>query len=140
MPQTDIDPLRARYEAIGRRDWDAVFRDVHPDFVLQTPDRGLGPGTYRGREEAGQAFEDFFEPFEEVTAEPQEFFERDDRIVVFFLLRSQPKGSSAVVEIRVGHLWTMRDGKAARLEIFPEREKALEAGGLSVQDAHADSS
>jgi hypothetical protein len=29
----------------------------------------------------------------------------------------------------------MRDGKAARLEIFPEREKALEAAGLSEQDA-----
>jgi hypothetical protein len=34
------------------------------------------------------------------------------------------------VEIRAGHVWTMRDGKAARLEIFPEREKALESIGL----------
>jgi ketosteroid isomerase-like protein len=47
-------------------------------------------------------------------------------------------GGSAVVEIRAGHLWTMRDGKAARLEIFPEREKALEAAGVSEQGAHHD--
>jgi hypothetical protein len=47
-----------------------------------------------------------------------------------FLMRSRPKGSSAVVEIRAGRLWTMRQGKAARLEIFPERAKALKAAGL----------
>jgi hypothetical protein len=32
-----------------------------------------------------------------------------------------------MVEIRAGHVWTMRDGKPARLEVFPEREKALAA-------------
>jgi hypothetical protein len=44
-----------------------------------------------------------------------------------FVLRTRPRGSSAMVEIRVGHLWTIRDGKLASLEIFPEREKALQA-------------
>jgi hypothetical protein len=29
------------------------------------------------------------------------------------------------------HLWTMRDGKAARCEAFPVRELGLEAVGLS---------
>jgi hypothetical protein len=49
--------------------------------------------------------------------------------VVFFLQRSRPKGSSAMVEVRAGHLWTMRDGMAVSCEIFPQREKALEAAG-----------
>jgi hypothetical protein len=46
-------------------------------------------------------------------------------------LRSRPAGSRAEVEIRAAHVWTMRDGRATRLEIFPRREKALEAAGLS---------
>ena len=71
-----------------------------------------------------------FAPYEEVLVEPQEFFDRGDRIAVYFLQRCRPRGSSAAVEIRAGHVWTMRDGKAARLEIFPEREKALESIGL----------
>jgi ketosteroid isomerase-like protein len=29
------------------------------------------------------------------------------------------------------NVWTMRDGKAARCEVFPVREEALEAVGLS---------
>jgi hypothetical protein len=32
----------------------------------------------------------------------------------------------------------MRGGKAMGLEIFPRREKALEAAGLADQDGHAD--
>jgi ketosteroid isomerase-like protein len=138
VSKAEIETLRLAYEAICRGDWDDVFRDAQPDFELKTPDRSPFPGTFRGREEASRAFEDFFEPFEEVIVEPQEFFEHGNRIVVFFLQRARPKGSSAVVEIRAGHLWTMHDGKAARCEIFPEREKALEAARLSTQDARSE--
>jgi ketosteroid isomerase-like protein len=100
---------------------------VHPDFELRPPDWGPEAGTVRGPDAARGAFADFFEPYDEVVVEPQQFFERGDRIVVFFLQRSRPRGSSAMVEIQAGHLWTMRDGKAAGLQIFPAREKALEA-------------
>jgi hypothetical protein len=54
------------------------------------------------------------------------------------LQRARPLGSSAYVERRAAHLWTMRGGKAMGLEIFPRREKALEAAGLADQDGHAD--
>lgn len=125
-----VETLRALYEAMGRQDWEDVFRDVHPEFELKTPNRFLGTRLYRGREEATRALEDFFGPFEEVLVEPEEFFDHGDRIAVFFLQRARPRGSSAVVELRAGHLWTLRDGKAVRLEIFPQRERALEAAAL----------
>lgn len=130
MSQADIETLRASYESISRGDWDAAFRDGHQDFELKTADRMTRPGTYRGPEEVRRFFEDLLEPFEEVVIEPEQFFERGDRIVVFVLLRSRPRGSSATLEIRIGHLWTMRDGKPAGLELFPVREEALEALGL----------
>jgi ketosteroid isomerase-like protein len=130
MSEADIETLRIGYEAVGRGDWDAATRFAHPEFELQTADRAVNPGTYRGPEEVRRFFEDLFEPFEEVVLEPEEFFERGDQIVVFVLTRFRPTGSSAVVENRIGHLWTMREGKAMRLEIFPRREDALEAIGL----------
>jgi ketosteroid isomerase-like protein len=127
MSRADIETLRAEYEAFSRRDWDAAFSEAHPDFELRPPESGPEAATVRGPDAARRAFADFFEPYDEVAVEPQQFFERGDRIVVFFLQRSRPRGSSATVEIQAGHLWTMRDGKAAGLQIFPEREKALEA-------------
>jgi ketosteroid isomerase-like protein len=69
----------------------------------------------------------FFSPFEEVQIEPPEIHERGDRIAVFFVMRTRPHGSSAMVEIRAGHLWVMRDGRPASLEVFPERDDALRA-------------
>jgi ketosteroid isomerase-like protein len=131
MSQADIETLRIGYEAVSRGDWDAPTRFAHPEFELRTADRAPNPGTYRGPEEVRRFFEDLFEPFEKVVVEPEEFFERADQIVVFVLTRFRPTGSSAVIENRIGHLWTMREGKAVRLEIFPRREDALEAAGLS---------
>jgi ketosteroid isomerase-like protein len=135
MSRADIETLRAGYEAFGRGDWDAVLRKAHPDLELRTADRVTNPGTYKGIQEVRRFFEDLFEPFDEVLAEPEAFFERGHQIVVFALVRSRPRGSNAVVENRIGHVWTMRDGKAVRLQIFPEREKALEAAGLSPHEA-----
>ena len=96
-----------------------------------TTDRVTNPGTYRGVDDIRRFFEDLFAPFEEVVAEPEEFLERGDQIVVLVVVRSRPRGSSAFIENRIGHLWTMRDGQVVRFQIFPEREKALEAAGLS---------
>ena len=139
MSQENVETLRATYEAANRGDWDGFFADMHPNFELKAPDRMMRAGTYRGPVAVRQFFEDLLEPFEDVVVQPEKFFESGDRIVVFLLLRSRPSGSSAVLEIQIGHLWTMRGGKAAQLEIFPEREQALEAVRLSEQDAHADS-
>ena len=130
MPQADIEMLRAGYEAFSRGDWDSVLRYAHPEIELKTADRIVSPGTYRGPDELRRFFEDLFEPFEEVVVEPERFIEHRDLIVVLVVVRSRPRGSSAVVENRIGHVWTMRDGEAIRFEIFPEREKALEAAGV----------
>jgi ketosteroid isomerase-like protein len=135
MSHADIETLRLGYEAFSRGDWETAFRAAHPDLELKTADRVTNPGTYRGPDEARRFFEDLLEPFEEVVAEPLQFFDRGDRIAVLVLVRFRPRGSTAVVENRIGHLWTMRDGKVARFEIFPEREKVLEAVGFSEQDA-----
>ena len=130
MSEADIETLREEYDAISRRDWESVFRTAHADFESKTPDRGLGPQTVPGPERARRAMEDFFAPYEAVLVEPQEFFTRGDRIAVYFRQRCRPRGSTADVEIRAGHLWTMRDGRAASLEIFPEREQALERANV----------
>jgi ketosteroid isomerase-like protein len=130
VSKADIETLRVAYEAFNRGDWDAATRLAHPGFELQTADRVVNPGTYRGADAARRFFEDMFEPFEAVVAEPEEFHERGDQIVAFALVRLRPTGSSAFVENRIGHLWTMREGKIARLAVFPRREEALEAAGL----------
>ncbi len=128
MSQADVETLCRGYKAANRGDWDGVLRTMHPDIEWKTIRTG---GPYRGHDEVRRFLEDMREPFEEVTAEPDEWFDHGDRIVVFLRIRARPRGSDAVAENRVGHLWTMRGGKALRCETFPRRDDALEAAGLS---------
>ena len=132
MSQTDIEMLRSEYQAMSRKDWANLFRAAHSRFELKTPNGNLAlSGVFRGAQRARRVFQDFFEPFDAVTVEPEAFFEGNGQIVVFFLQRSKPKGSNAFVEARAAHIWIIRDGKATRLEIFPQRDEALKAAGLS---------
>jgi ketosteroid isomerase-like protein len=137
MSREELEALRAEYAAMSRKDWDAVLAVAGSDFELQPPGGDLNFGSIRGVERARRAFADFFGPYDEVSVRPEAFFVGNSQIVVFFLQRARPLGSTAFVERRAAHLWTMRRGKATRLEIFPRREKALEAAGLS-DEARAD--
>jgi ketosteroid isomerase-like protein len=127
MSEADVETLRRGYEAASRGDWDGFLSGMRPDIEWKTIRTG---GPYRGHDEVRQFLEDMREPFEEVMVEPDEWFDHGDRIVVFVRIRARPRGSEAVAENRVGHLWTMRGGRALRCETFPRREGALEAAGL----------
>jgi ketosteroid isomerase-like protein len=67
------------------------------------------------------------EVFDEFTIEPEEFYEVGDRVPVPIRQRARGGSSGVEVEIRIGHLWTIRDGKVVRLEVFPAREDARQA-------------
>jgi ketosteroid isomerase-like protein len=134
MSQENVELVRRHIEA-----WN---RSVHPadgpnqfDFGVHGLDNPSGDATrtstHRGREDVTRFFEDMRESFEEVMVEPDEWSDHGDRIVVFVRIRARPRGSDAVAESRVGHLWTLRDGKAIRCETFPRREDALQVVGLS---------
>jgi ketosteroid isomerase-like protein len=127
MSQEDREALRLGYEAGSRGDLDGFLRGMHPDIEWKTIRTG---GPYRGHDQVRRFLEDMLEPFEEVMVEPEEWFDHGDRIVVFLRIRARPRGSDAIAENRVGHLWTMRSGKALRCETFPRREEALEAARL----------
>ena len=126
MSQEDRETLRLVYEAYNRGDWTGALSRMDRDIEWKT----TRTGRHRGHEEVRRFMEDMREPFEEVMVEPDEWFDHGDRIVVFLRIRARPRGSDAVAENRVGHLWTMRNGKAIRCETFPRREDALEAAGL----------
>jgi ketosteroid isomerase-like protein len=142
MSQSNLEVVRNSYEAWSRGDFEAFFRSLDADIEWHLPEGGINAVIYRGHREVKGFMETYLEAFDYFRMEPERFFEMGDRIVVFVHSRAKGKGSGAEVEVRPAHLWTMRDGKAVRFELFPERERkeALEAVGLSEQEARADPS
>jgi ketosteroid isomerase-like protein len=127
MSQENVETVRRAYDCLARRDWDAMWRDFDPDFVLDTQLQG----SYRGRDECQAFLEDQLSPFQSSTTEPVEVFEGGEHVAVYVKIRARPMESSAEIEVLIGHLFTLRDGLIVRLQTFPKREKALEAAGLS---------
>jgi ketosteroid isomerase-like protein len=126
MSQENVEIVRKVYEALNRRDWDAGFHDMHPDFEMTTQ-REIAAGTRRGRKQVQEFVEEYSAAFDNHIFEPDEFLENGDQVVVLLTRRARPKGGSADIVVRNGHLWTVRDGTILSMKSFPDPEKALEA-------------
>jgi ketosteroid isomerase-like protein len=137
MAKEEMEAILSGYEAWNRGDYEAVLEMLDPEIEWQFPEGGLNTGTLHGREAVRKFFESFAEAFEELRVEPEEIFEKDDRIVAIVRLVGRGRGSGAEVQVRPAHVWTTRAGKAVRLEVFPERdrERALEETRGSQREA-----
>ena len=82
------------------------------------------------------------EALDDYRMEPERFIDAGgDRVLVFSREGGRGKGSGAEVQTHLtAHLWTLRDGKAVRMQSYWEWADALEAVGLSEQDARAEAS
>lgn len=128
-PNAEI--VREGYEAWNRGDHEALFAVLDPEVEWKLPDSGMNTGTYRGHEGIRELLESYLEVFEHFRIELEESFEAGDRVVVFVRGFARGKASGIDVETRLAHLWTMRAGKAVRMEVFPEREQALGTAGIA---------
>ncbi len=104
-------------------DWEWGWSDEFPDLGGVKPD----PSPERLR--------DWLSPWERWQVEPEEFIASRDFVVVLCRYTGRGKGSGVDVETHGAHVWTIRDGKALRLEVFSSRAKALTAAGLDPDDA-----
>jgi ketosteroid isomerase-like protein len=118
--------VRALYRAINQRDFDAGFALLHDDFVWLEPDESLLGGPHRGFEEIRRAIEVQLDVFDEFTIEPEAFHVHGDHVAVPVRQRARGGSSGVEVEIRIGHLWTVKHHKASKLEVFAAREDARE--------------
>ena len=74
---------------------------------------------------------------ERVVAEA--IIDAGDRVVVVIQHHARGRITHIEFDQTFAMIWTFRDGRAVRMELYPTRAEALEAVGLSEQDPHADS-
>jgi ketosteroid isomerase-like protein len=129
MSRENVEIVRAAYDAFNRGDWDAAFRDMHPDFEFAMQ-HAPNPGPHRGRNDARARMEDGLAAYEAFSYELDDLRESGEQVVALIRVRVRPKGTTAEIENRVGHVWALRDGKVVSLHLFPKRDEALESAGL----------
>ena len=131
MSQRNVDALRPIYREWGRGNWRPRFDVYGPDMEWGWSEEFPGlEGVARDPAERSERLRQWLSEWEDWRCEAEEFVAEGERVVVLTRYRGRGKGSGATVDTTGAHVWTLRDGRVVRLEIFSSRQKALEAAGL----------
>jgi ketosteroid isomerase-like protein len=132
MSQENVEIVRSAYAALAEQGVEAVLPLIDPRFETTTPSSlASEPDTYRGHQGVRRFFDSFGDAMEGVYFEGQEFTAVGDKVLVDTLLHARGRATGIETEQRAFLVWTLREGMATRLETFAEKERALEAVGLS---------
>jgi ketosteroid isomerase-like protein len=113
---------------------------AHPDLVWDVSNLGWPEQQiYLGPEGGMQFNAEWAAAWDDWELEPQDYIDAGERVVVILNQRGRSKATGIPVEMRFAQVWTLRDGVASRMQLYASVEEALEAVGLSEQDAHNNS-
>jgi ketosteroid isomerase-like protein len=141
MSQENVELLRVAHEAFlaGKSEFGAELLDPEIEWdASETPALDLS-GVYRGIEAVQQFWREWLTAWETVQFE-YELVDAGDRVVA--LIDQRMRGRSTGIEVPFGkyaHVYTFRNGLIVHWKGYMSQSEALEAAGLSEQDAHADS-
>ena len=138
MSQENVEIVRANFEAWNAREMDDWGELFHPRAIMRNPEGWPEPGPQVGREAVIRFIEQLRETWDaDVLEVISDYTDVGDRVAVRFIWHGAGRGPEADLEMT--GVYTVRDGKIFGLEFFWNHADALEAVGLSEQDAHADS-
>ena len=137
MSQENVEIVKQAIAAYNRRDFEAMQALNHPEMQLDwSASRGIEAGVYRGWEAVARFYRSYFDTFVEINIEPDRFIESSDSVVV--PNHAHVRGRDGIEAVAQSALvFEIRGGRIAGLCLYQETHEALEALGLSEQDAHA---
>jgi ketosteroid isomerase-like protein len=118
-----------RLDYLADNMWDA---DIDWRAIEGAPD---DVGEIHGRDRMRRYVADWYEMFDDLTLEPEEYLDAGEgRVVVVQCVSGRAKASGVPTELRYAVVYTIRDGKVVRGREYLTRELALEAIGLTGAD------
>jgi ketosteroid isomerase-like protein len=124
LSHTDVNTVRASYEALNRGDIDATLSALDPDAVWRDSPELPGGGEFRGRQALRGFLEDFLAEWRELHQEVEETIVAGDRVAVLIHLTAVGRASGIEVDTRYAHIWTMREGKGIRVDGYRDQDAA----------------
>jgi ketosteroid isomerase-like protein len=134
MSKADVDVVHDQFEAVNERDFARAMGHYAEDVVLVVPpaESAPEPGTYEGKEAVGRWFGNWFQSFDR----DYHFEIEESRVIgdqVFIHAWHGGRGRLSGIEVggELAYLYRVRDGKVVRVEIYPTRDQALKAAGVT---------
>jgi ketosteroid isomerase-like protein len=137
MSQENVELTHRATDAFNRRDLDALLA-VMDDDVEIAPRFVAMEGRYHGHEGVLRWQQDLYDVFPDWHAEPLEVRDFGDFTMETVRIRGHGGGSRVPVDQVIWLVGEWHNGKLVRFSSHYSEAEALEAAGLSEQDAHAD--
>jgi uncharacterized protein len=131
MSQENVEIVRESLERYAaRREFVA---DVTDDFVLDMSNFHGWPEqqVYQGLDGARAFLGTWMDAWGDWEHELEALHDAGDRVVSLVHQRLTSKTVGTPVEMSFAHVFTLRDGKLARVELYSDRDEALAAAGLA---------
>ena len=135
MSQENVDFMREAFQAFAGDDPLALAGLLSPDVEWQAVE---DPEPKRGLEGVLESLGAWYDVWDETHIELEELIDGGTSVVAVIKFRGRHVGSRSDVTQRFFQVWTISGGKITEFHEYRERDEALEAAGLSEQDAHAD--
>jgi ketosteroid isomerase-like protein len=130
-PRKKIEVVRHHIEAYVQRDVEAIRRLSSPDMELDwSASRGWLADVYRGVEEVMRLYADYYAHFEEIVIQTESHRTTGDYVVVPNVAYLRGRGGIEVTA-RSTFVFTVRNGRSARICLYQETPEALKAVGLN---------
>src|SRR6266576_270887 len=139
MSQEKVELVRRAYRAWNERDVDAWVACGTPDIEWRLIGGFadlMGP-VFKGHEGLRRFFNEWVVSMES-RVEAESILEADDRVLAILRVIAAGSASGVPVTLRPGQVRSFRDGLISAVDFYYEVSEALEAIGLSEQDAHAE--
>ena len=132
MSSENIEILRRADEAFQRGDLTAALADMDEQITASRVAPMPDVKTYQGHEGIRQMLLDWVEGFDEFAMSGEEYIDVNDRqVLVRIRQRAQGTHSGVSIQADFWFLYSFRNRKAVRLDVYRSRHQALEAAGLS---------
>jgi ketosteroid isomerase-like protein len=142
MSQENVEAFKRGLEAGNRGDVETLLEELDPEVEWHNALLALLRGeqaVFRGHDGVREMIRDLNEAFDEIHIEISEIRDLGDRLVAIGRTRARGKGSGVPTETPLALLTEVKNGKTISIRGYLDPKQALEAAGLSEQDAHADS-
>jgi ketosteroid isomerase-like protein len=139
MSQENVERIRELFEQWTARNYDALTEAAQPDVEIYSRFASLGGEPFRGADGVRQWIEEIEQIFGRFEVRTSDFRDLGDRVLVLGSIGLRGKASGVEIEQPMGWLCELQDGKLARMLFYSTHAEALEAVGLSEQDARTDS-
>jgi uncharacterized protein len=126
MAEGNVQIISSLYEAFSRRDMQALLPLLDPQIEVRQTTLLPWGGAHQGYQGIMSFATKLLEHLDS-QVEPEEFVEAGDTVVAIGHTRGRVRANDREFDVRIVHVWTLKDGKVLRFEAYIDTPKMLQA-------------